>query len=330
MNYFCTLYDSSYSSRGFALMESLNQVTTNFKIYALAFDKNIHDLLSKLNFQNVVVVSLEDFEDEELLKIKGTRSQGEYCWTCTASIIKYCIENFNLDHCTYLDADLYFFSSPQILLDEMKDKSILITEHRYLPKYDVSLTCGKYCVQFMTFKNDEKGMKALNWWRDRCIEWCYSRVEDGKFGDQKYLDDWTTRFEGVHELQHIGGGVAPWNMERYQFLKDSEGLSLFEKNKGERVPLVFFHFQGLKIHEEVFDFGYYVLPNKVRDYVYRPYAKHLLEIEEEFERKGYHFNWHAMNPLDRSIKGYLRRFKRILLGNYNFTKISEIKNGPNY
>ena len=118
----------------------------------------------------------------------------------------------------------------------MGEKSVLITEHRYTKEYDQSRTSGIYCVQFMTFKNDKNGMEALNWWRNACIEWCYSRFENGKFGDQKYLDDWLNRFKGVHSLKNLGGGVAPWNIQQYDLSK-------------KEFELIFYHFHGFKILE---------------------------------------------------------------------------------
>jgi hypothetical protein len=115
----------------------------------------------------------------------------------------------------------------------MKDASVLITDHRYAPEYDQSKGSGKYCVQFICFKNDDNGMKALKWWRDACIDWCFSRIKDGKFGDQKYLDDWTTQYSGVHELQHLGGGVAPWNVRQYLF--DQINGIIKGKKKNEKI-----------------------------------------------------------------------------------------------
>ena len=214
---FCTLFDSNYLSRGIACYRSLEKHYGDFHLYIFAFDEKSYSILKKLEFKKATIISLKEFEDEELLTVKPTRSIAEYCWTSTSSTILYVLKNFNVDNCTYIDSDIFFYSSPKEIFDEMGDKSILLTEHRYSPRYNKELKAGKYCVQFVTFKNDERGLKALNWWRDRCIEWCYNRFEDGKFGDQLYLDDWTERFEGVHVMQNLGGGLAAWNIQQYKF-----------------------------------------------------------------------------------------------------------------
>jgi hypothetical protein len=155
-------------------------------------------------------VSLASFESSELLRVKPGRTKGEYCWTCTSHAIRYVLDTFSLPEVTYLDADLFFYAPPSILLDELdrSGASVLITPHRYTRRYDISRRSGIYCVQFTTFRADERGLRALDWWCERCLEWCHARVENGKFGDQKYLDDWPTRFPGVHVLEHLGG-VAP-------------------------------------------------------------------------------------------------------------------------
>jgi len=171
LNY-CTLFDSNYSSRGLAMYRSLNENAKDFHLFIVAFDDKCYEMLLKLSLKNVTVISLTEFEDEQLLTIKSTRTPQEYCWTCTPSIILYCINKFNLKICTYIDADLLFYSDPEILIDEMGDKSVLITEHRYSPEYDQTKTSGKYCVQFVTFKKDVNGMIVLNWWRDACLDWC--------------------------------------------------------------------------------------------------------------------------------------------------------------
>ncbi len=313
---YCTLFDSNYLTRGLVMYESLKRHSTHFHLYIFAFDDLSYKMLKKLNLDSVTVISLKEFEDEELLSIKESRSAGEYCWTCTPSTIKYCIEYYTLENCTYLDADLYFYGDPSVLIEEMGEKSVLITPHRYTPQYDQSATSGIYCVQFMTFKNDERGIEVLEWWRNACNEWCYARFEDGKFGDQKYLDDWLERFKGVHELQNLGGGVAPWNVQQYN-LSDS------------RFKLIFYHFHNFKFLENnKVEFGGYKLNREVIDYLYKPYIKHLDEITQTLKEFD---NTNDYNGIVRKElydwKEPLRYVKRKLNGSYNIfdkNKLMEI------
>lgn len=284
---FCTLFDSNYLTRGLALHESLMRHSSSFHLYVVAFNDACHHYLQEAKLPHLTVISLNEFEDEALLKVKPDLSAAEYCWTCTPSVIRFCITRFALPSCTYIDADMIFYHDPAVLIKEMGEKSVLITEHRYTKDYEQSAISGRYCVQFMCFRNTEEGHRVLDWWRARCLEWCYARVEDGKFGDQKYLDNWTEQFPGVHVLQHPGGGVAPWNVQQY-FVQENP-IAITVKATGRTYPLVFFHFHGLKFYtnDKVSCSGpVYDLDRTVKDILYIPYIRTLLRIEKELRDKG--------------------------------------------
>lgn len=295
---FCTLFNSGYLSRGLALYQSLERTCDEFHLYVFAFDDVCFDYLKRLNYKSLTVISLKEFEDEKLLAVKSSRSAGEYCWTSTASTIRYCIQTFNLYQCTYIDADMYFYSNPKVLLDELGNNSVMITEHRYTEAYDQSLESGRYCVQFMTFNNDEKGMKVLERWRNDCIDWCYARIENGKFGDQKYLDTWTTEFEGVHEMQHLGGGVAPWNMQQFEFKNENAKITVKQKSTGKEFDLVFFHFHGLKLFSDnivSYTGDKYEMDSDVKQILFEPYTKELLKIGKKLQKELPNVNFHAIS-----------------------------------
>ena len=172
MTNFCTLFNSNYLTRGLALYQSLEKVCPSFHLFVVAFDDWAYHYLKGEAMANMTVISLTEFEDSELLKVKPTRTAAEYCWTSTSSLILYCLEQFKLESCTYVDADMAFFQDPKALIDEAGLNSVIITEHRYSPEYDVSGSHGIYCVQFMFFRADTNGLKVLKWWRERCLEWC--------------------------------------------------------------------------------------------------------------------------------------------------------------
>jgi len=289
---FVTLFNSNYLSRGLVMYQSLLKYSPDFHLYVIAFDDNTFNYFQKNPQKHLTAISLTQFEDEKLLSIKPSRSAAEYCWTCTASTILYCIKNFDLDHCIYIDADLCFYSNPQVLFDEWGNDAVLITKHRYTPQYDQSSISGIYCVQFVGFKNNKEGLDVLTYWRESCIDWCYARAENGKFGDQKYLDDWTTRFNNVHVLKHLGGGVAPWNLQQYDFtLKDNQ-LTGLQKFPQEKFEVVFFHFHGLKFFEERIVSiapSEYEISKTVIDLIFKPYVRKLVDSDDRINHPNFTF-----------------------------------------
>lgn len=278
---FCTLFNKNYLTRGLVTHKTLMEAEPNAYLYIFAFDDETFNILEELKLERTRIVSLREFEDNELLKIKPSRSFVEYCWTCTPSVILFAIEKFNLDSCTYIDSDMYFLNSPKIIIDEIpKNASILLTEHRYTKAYDATAVSGRFCVQFMTFKNTITGIEALRWWRDQCIEWCYFIAKDGKLGDQGYIQDWETRFEGVHVMQNLGGGLAPWNIQQYDIIVENKSLMFVEKETNKKFLPIFYHFHYLRFYSntEIVLSGY-PLSHMDKVFIYYPYVK----LIEEFK-----------------------------------------------
>jgi hypothetical protein len=120
---------------------------------------------------------------------------------------------------------------------------------------------------------------VLQWWRERCIEWCFDYVDGHRFADQGYLDEFSTRFEGVAVIENPGANLAPWNVGAYAIEFD-DGRVLIDG----RTPLIFFHFQGLRKAWGWFVFSSHrihraPLVRVIREKVYKPYIDEMLRIE---------------------------------------------------
>jgi hypothetical protein len=272
---FCTLFDSNYLFKALALYESLERHCPDFRLTAFCFDDASEELLGRLELPHLSTVGLRELEayDRELARTKADRMPLEYYCTATPALPLYVLDKRpELDEVTYLDADLYFFGDPEPLFDELGDDSILMIEHRFPPHLRHHEVNGRFNVQFLTFRRDQNGLACLRWWHDRCIEWCYFRLEDTRFADQKYLDQWPALFEGVHILRHKGGGVAPWNVSGYDIQEEGGNVMIDED------PLVFFHFHKVRLR---LDGGYdwqapgYIVSTSTRKLIYEPYLQAL-------------------------------------------------------
>ncbi len=327
MNNFCTLFDSFYLTRGLAMYESLMEHSSGFHLYIFAFDELSYKILTDLNLKHVTLIPLGDFETEELLEVKSGRSKAEYCWTCTPSVIYHVIRRFNVAECTYLDADLFFYSDPGVLIAELhtNKKNVLITGHRYsfLPRLYEEKRAGIFCVQFMTFGNEESSLIVLDKWRKQCIEWCFARHEEGKFGDQKYLDEWPQLYDNVHILEHQGGGIAPWNLTDYIFRQSGNAVTVRKRASSISFNVVFFHYQYVKfLKDGNFDIGWYIIPSLVKKLFYRKYILKLVELEDSVAGKYPEYGTgYSDLPSGGGIKDSIKKIMKRRFG-YNILKIS--------
>ncbi len=266
MEHYVTLFDSLFLPQGMALQLSMERHAGEYTLWILCMDDEVHGVLDKLSLPNVRLMQLSTLETPELKLVKPARSKGEYCWTLTPWAPRFVFEaDPAVERVTYLDADVWFRKSPNPIFKEFGDsgKHVLITDHAHAPEHDQSATSGQYCVQFMTFTR-EGGEVVRRWWQERCMEWCYARHEDGKFGDQKYLDDWPLRFpDQVHVLQNKEWMLAPWNATRFPYSHS-----------------IIWHFHSVRIFARSnvvcgIVCGNYQLPDVVRKYIYQRYLADL-------------------------------------------------------
>jgi hypothetical protein len=244
MRNYCTYFDSNYLVRGLVTYQTLKEHSSReISLWVLCLDDKVHGFLSQANLSGIKPICLSELEavDQALASLKQTRSRAEYYFTCTPCLAKFVLDqNPEISDITYIDSDLCFFNDPELIYFEIGENSIAITPHRFSSCNKFREQWGIYNVAFNYFRRDKDGLLCLNWWRDRCLEWCYDRLEDGKFADQKYLDDWPNRFDGVKLLDHPGVNLALWNLHDVNL--EIENKNIFANG----LPLIFYHFHALK------------------------------------------------------------------------------------
>ncbi|MCO5144100.1 MAG: glycosyl transferase [Oligoflexia bacterium] len=296
--HFCTLFDISYLPYGLCLKKSLDKHMPNHILWILCMDEEVHKALSQFSLNNIRLISLNEIESKELLNVKNSRTRGEYCWTLTPFLPEFILNKEpSIKRVTYLDSDLYFFSTPEKIISELENSSasILITEHAYDPQYDQTNTSGRFCVQFLTYLNNNSTKEVLHWWQEKCLEWCFARHENGLFGDQMYLNQWPSLFgEAIKIVEQKDKTQAPWNAEYYF----------------PQVP-VFFHFHGFKKVSEnkIRYFLGYKIKNSI--YLYTQYYDSFLEMLKFLKREN------IKQPIiknNTSILSIIRDVKRSIFG----------------
>lgn len=248
---FCTLFFSNYLDKALVLYDSLAENCDSFTLYALAMDDRGFEVLKDLKLDSLVPISFDRFADSDIKSLVGNRGNAELCWTCTPKLIKYVMDKYCANICTYLDADLCFYSNPSILIEEMlaAGASVQLVRHNF-PKYKRKKSernAGAICIEFNPFYNDDKGRTLLDEWEKACVADCRYKDTDKLLGDQIYVQDWPKKYSCVNVSHNQGAGVAPWNNYKFRFKKGADGRWIVTDRETQTdYEIVFYHFQNIK------------------------------------------------------------------------------------
>ena len=312
---FCTYFDHNYLAQGLALLESLENHGGDFQLWVLAHSPECEVWLRKISHPCLKIVPISELLqlNPDLQRAKKTRSIAEFYFTASPTWLRHVLEQVRRGEAvTKIDADCFLFASPTSIQAGEKTASIVITPHRHTRETDIQF--GIYNVGWVSIRNDKLGMSCVQRWEQQCLEWCFDKPDGKRYADQKYLDDWPSRYPGVHISNFSGANLAYWNVNQSQLSLDEE------KVLADGKPLIFYHFSGLrKIQSRIYDpqwQEYGVRANDVlRNKIYRPYLQALRRQENRLGARLSNTSVrYEQNP--RHVIGKLKIIRRVFYGRY--------------
>jgi len=280
----CTYFDSHYLARGLALYSSLREHAGDLRLWVLCLDEECLRILRALALDGVVPVPLAELEESvpDLLAVKADRTLFEYYCTSTPAWLGFVLRRLHPgDVLLYMDADLFVFAGIDRVYRDLGNGSVLLTPHRFSPADKADEDKGIYNVGVLAFRNDPSATAALGWWQEACIDWCYFRVEQDRFAEQKYLDRMPELFQDIVVSSDRGLAVAPWNRMAVGAVSSESGVLV------DQAPMVTYHFHGLRLHGSHLYEPPYVdnaMEAALRKQIYTPYLRALATAEATAKR----------------------------------------------
>lgn len=278
---FTTYFDKNYLALGLTMIRSLCQYRHDIKIVIICLDVVTISIMKKMDLQNVILVPVQVVEEAypELDTAKTNRTKAEYIWTLTPFVLLYIMTNVpEGTKVIYLDADQMFFNDPEPLFKELEQTSVLIQPHAFPERLNHLTIYGIYNVGALGVRKNFASEQVITWWKDSCLASCSAVLDEhGNYGDQKYLEMFSTVHPDVAAISHPGIGVAPWNHENAELSVDNTGSTFFGT-----FSLILFHFHSFKIYTpQIFiptiHYKEYCLTQSVLNGCYIPYCKAILK-----------------------------------------------------
>lgn len=239
---FCTYFNSNYDYKGWICYNTLLKKDKNLTLYILCLDEKIYKEAKKK--KNVVAIKLNEIEDyfQNLKIAKKNRTLNGYIFTLSPYLPLYIFNKYNCNTLFYTDADMAFWGDPYEILHTFSDYSLMACDHGLEPPYPA----GRFNVGILGYRNDKNCKEFLNWWKDRCFEWCEATtLKPGMCGDQGYLNilhDEPNKFKNFLSCPHPGINYGPWDIAKHNLTKNENNIIIDNKYN-----LICYHYHEFKL-----------------------------------------------------------------------------------
>lgn len=196
---------------------------------------------------------------DTLLRLEDLPIENPRAWAFRHSLVEMCtavkgigaleiVRRHAPSKLFYFDPDIVVFGRLQALGDALELHSVVLTPHLTDPERSragvldneiSALKHGIYNLGFIGVRCDGEGLRCLQWWSDRLLEFCRDDIPAGLFTDQRWADLIPAMFDGVGVLREPEYNVATWNLSN----RTATGQAPDAIQVNGR-PLGFYHFSG--------------------------------------------------------------------------------------
>lgn len=284
-----TMFSKEYIVQGLTMLNSFLRNNLDTKVWILALDIETFTMVSQLQTKSThtILISEESKLYESFLYFQASRSFAESIFSIKPYWVQYILSKIrDEDIVFYIDADSYFFMElPNVGL--FKEASLILSPHYFPSSRDSSMEVGRYNAGFVGFKKNNIGIKAVNLWCDLCTDWCFAYKCDGKFADQKYLDQISSIF--LNSVAETSFGI---NLGLWSFSSDTRVQTKKSSFQVGESMLISFHFHSIRfsrffIFMDLHRYQKLAFSRDLYKKIYAPYVSDLKDVKKTLKNMGF-------------------------------------------
>ena len=243
-----TSISSNYIPKARVLARSVKKNVPHATFHLLLCDTPPVDFdLDREDFDNLILLDDLHIPDKQAWIFQ--HNVVELCTAVKGIGFREIFRKFGADKIIFFDPDMVLFSDIALIEQRLEQHCALLTPHQTEPETSRSaildnevgsLKHGVFNLGFLAVRNSPEGLRFIEWWSSRLLQFCFDDKRRGLFTDQKWVDLAPAFFPELGILREPQFNVSTWNLSHRDITGDLENGIFVNQS-----PLCFYHFSGI-------------------------------------------------------------------------------------